>query len=121
MEDAAQGFGQRGFGIVDASGDLDRIHSRNGKIFCQATREAGNAMLAIEGALMRIPGGAVFTNRISVGAQAIESLVEDHPVAGSEALGQRPHLLYDAYYFVTQDLRLFAQRDYSTAFICIVV
>src|SRR5262249_47063022 len=121
MKYAAERLGQCCLGIIDFRPDLDCIDGRNGHVFSEAAWQSCDTVFLIECALVRIAGRAVFAYRISIGAHAIQSLVEDDPVTGSKSPGLRPGIFDYSDDFVSEDLRLFVERYYSAAVIGIVV
>jgi len=121
MEYAAQGLCQCCFCIVDFGSDFYGIYCGNGYVLCQAARQASDAMLAVERALMRITGCAVFAHGVAAGTEAVQALVQDNPVASVEASSLSAHILDNTDDLMTQNLRLAGKWNQCTALVSIVV
>jgi hypothetical protein len=121
MEYAAQRLCQCCLCIIDFRGDFYGIYCRDCYVFCQAAGQAGDAVLAVERALMRITGRAVFAHSVAAGAQAVQALVQDNPVAGVQASSLITRILDNANDLMAEDLRLGGKGNQSSSLVSVVV
>jgi hypothetical protein len=121
MEYAAQGLRQCCLCIIDFRSNFYGIYRRDCYVFCQAAGQAGDAVLAVERALMRITGGAVFAQRVAAGTEAVQALVQDNPVAGVQASSLIARILDNANDLMAEDLRLGGKGNQSTSIVSVVV
>ncbi len=62
--------------------DADRVDRRHGDELGQRARQAGDAVLRVKGALVRVAGAAVLAERDPAGADAVAALIDDDAIAG---------------------------------------
>src|SRR6266850_4561873 len=121
MNDAAQRFNQGGFSRVKSRANNNRINGRDCDKFREATRQAGDSMLAIKLALMRITSAAVFANRLAPRAHAVQPLIDDDVITNFKVAYFASLVHHIAIDLVTQNLWLDIKRDRLAALINIIV
>src|SRR5207247_1924661 len=120
VHDAAGRLGQRGGGAqVGDDAHCDRRRDR--QVLGESAGETGDAVLAVELALMRIAARAVLAQWRPRFAYAAPPLIDHHPVAGTQVTHVLSTRLHDARELVSQDLRLVREPDRPPARVPVVV
>ena len=121
VEDAGQGFGEGGVFGGQRVPAPHRIDGRHDEDLRQPALPAGDAVLGIRLALVRVARRAVLAQRAGAGAEAVAALVEDHRVAGRQVAHLAARGLDDARHFVPEHLRRDVERDGLTETVGVVV
>src|SRR5204863_9589133 len=98
-----------------------RINGGNRNVLSQSARQPGDAVLSVKLALMRVAGPAIFTGRRPARADAVQSLIEDHPIAASEIRDLAANFFNAPADFMSQNLRLDIKRNRLSVIVSIVV
>ncbi len=121
MDDARQWFGESCPGGLEIRRNSDGVHCGDGQVLGESAGRAGDSVLGIRIALVRVPRRTVLAKRSSAATQAIETLIDGDAVAEAEVAhrcAQFDHLAGD---LVAEDLRLAGERNGLTALVCVVV
>ncbi|HEX3229648.1 MAG TPA: hypothetical protein VHQ95_11810 [Pyrinomonadaceae bacterium] len=78
-------------------------------------------MFRIKLALMRVAGAAVFAKRLAPQTHAIQSLVQDDSITGTQVFYILTDFFDTATDFMTKDLRIDLKRNLLTIFVDVVV
>src|SRR5688500_16464160 len=80
--------------------------------------DSRDGMLAIELTLMRILRAAVFAKHLAPAADAVQSLIDDHTIAGLQVVDCVAGFFHDTRDLVTKDLRLQRERNRLSVIVC---
>src|SRR5256886_1750384 len=118
---APQRLSHRGRGGVGRGLDPRRVHRRDRQILGQPARQAGDAVLLILLALMRVAAGAIFTRPRAPFAHTAASLIDHDAIAGPQVVHVRARCFYDTRDLMPQDLRLARERNRPAALVAVVI
>ena len=78
-------------------------------------------MFGVELALMRVTGAAIFAERVSPQAHAIQSLIHYYAIAGAKVFYFTTDFFDTAADFMTENLRIDLKRNRLTVFVNVIV
>jgi hypothetical protein len=106
---------------IECSNDLYSIHRRNSNELGQSAGQSRDAVLAIELALMTVPGAAIVTQNLAPPTHAIQALVDYHTIAFTQICHRATNLRNNTCDLMTEYLRLQRKWNLLTVFVRVVV
>jgi hypothetical protein len=121
MNDASERFDKRSYRRLKLRCDLYSIHSRNGNELREAAGQSGDAVFAVELALMTVRRAAIVAQNFAAATDTIQTLVDHYSIAFVQISHRATDLLDYTGNLVAENLWLQSKRNRLSVFVCVVV